>query len=111
VGVPKLDSSKLSATQGLSNDVVMAVVNRFLPDIQRCYERALFDDSTLAGRIEYEWVIDPSGQVTSARVVSSQMARADSLNNCVLGVFKKMQFPKSTNGQPTIAKIGFPFGQ
>lgn len=111
LGTPKLAGEGIPASQGLTNDVVMSVVNRYLGDIQRCYERALFEDSTLAGRIEYEWNISPSGQVTSTRVVSSQMARSDILNNCVLGVFKKMKFPKSTNGQPTIAKIGFPFGK
>jgi hypothetical protein len=111
LGTPKLDSNSMPASQGLPNETVMLVVNRHLSEIQRCYERALFEDSTLAGRVEYEWNISPSGQVTSVRVVSSQMARSDQLNNCVMGVFKKMSFPKSTNGQPTIAKIGFPFGK
>lgn len=111
VGVPKMSADSVKPNNGLTNDVVMQVVNRYLGDIQRCYERALFQDPTIAGRVEYEWNIDPSGKVTSVRVVSSQIAKGDKLNECVMGVFRKMSFPKSTNGQPTVAKIGFPFGK
>lgn len=110
VGTPALGKAS-RANQGLPNNVIMSVVNRHLGDIQRCYERALFEDGSLKGRVEYEWVVEPAGNVSSARVVSSQMARSDTLNNCVMGVFRRMRFPNATNGQPTLANIGFPFGQ
>ena len=110
VGAPKMTADSLKSNNGLTKEMVMQVVNRFLGDIQRCYERALFQDPSLAGRVEYEWNIDVTGKVTSVRVVSSQIAKGDQLNECVMGVIRKMNFPKSTNGQPTIAKIGFPFG-
>ncbi|PIS10065.1 MAG: hypothetical protein COT73_11330 [Bdellovibrio sp. CG10_big_fil_rev_8_21_14_0_10_47_8] len=110
VGTPQL-SPKVGREQGISDDEVMKVVNKHLGEVQRCYERALFDDSSLVGRVEYEWEISAAGSVMSARVQRSEMARSDSLNNCVLGLFKKMKFPKAKNGQSTVAKIGFPFGR
>jgi outer membrane biosynthesis protein TonB len=89
----------------------MSVVNKYINDIHRCYERALMDDSNLSGRVEYEWNISPNGAVSAARVKGSEMSNSDSLNKCVLAIFYKMKFPTAKNGQPTIANIGFPFGK
>ncbi len=110
LGSPKI-IGKLDGSQGLTNDAVMSVVNKYLGDVQRCYERALFADSTLAGRVEYEWDIEPSGGVSGVRIKRSEMARADSLNECVISIFRKMKFPSSKNGKATVANIGFPFGK
>lgn len=109
VGTPDY-SSKVESVQGLTQEEVMQVVNRHLSDMQRCYERALFDDPNIKGKVEYEWEINPRGSVVRAMVYKSEIARADILNNCVLGLFKKMKFPVAKNGQATIAKIGFPYG-
>lgn len=109
LGTPKFDAP--TTPQGLKNDEVMKVVNKSLGDVHRCYERALFQDSNLVGRVEYEWNISPAGDVTSASVKRSEMGNADFLNNCVLGVLRKLKFPRATNNQSTIANIGFPFGK
>lgn len=101
----------IDRTQGLSNDAVMAVVNKYLADIHRCYERALFNDPNISGRVEYEWNISPKGGVSSVIVKRSEVSNGDFLNSCVIGVFRKMQFPVAKNGQDTIANIGFPFGK
>ncbi|GEM_PF-3331777 len=110
LGTPSMNA-QVGTPQGLDNATIMKVVNTYLGDVQRCYERALFEDGSLKGRIEYEWDIIGAGGVTEVRIISSQMARSDTLNNCIIKVFKKMKFPKSKNGLPTTAKIGFPFGQ
>lgn len=109
LGTPKLEESPLP--QGITQDQVMSIVNKYLNDIHRCYERALMDDSNLSGRVEYEWNINPNGTVTSAKVKRSEMQNSDSLNKCVLAIFHKMKFPSAKNGQPTVANIGFPFGK
>lgn len=109
LGTPKLEEPTIP--QGITQDQVMLVVNKYLNDIHRCYERALMDDSNLAGRVEYEWNISPSGSVISAKVKRSEMSNSDSLNKCVLSIFNKMKFPAAKNGQPTLANIGFPFGK
>jgi outer membrane biosynthesis protein TonB len=82
-----------------------------LGDIHRCYERALFNDANIVGRVEYEWEINPGGSVASVSVKRSEVANGDFLNSCVMGIFKKMKFPTAKNGQSTTANIGFPFGK
>lgn len=109
LGTPKF--GRPSSPQGLNNDEVMKVVNRHLNDIHRCYERALFQDANLVGRVEYEWSISAEGVVTTVSVKRSELGQGDVLNGCVIGVFKKMRFPSAKNGQSTIASIGFPFGK
>ncbi len=99
------------ASQGITNDEVMKVVNKHLQEVHRCYERALFNDSNIVGRVEYEWEINPNGNVDSVSVKRSEVSNGDFLNSCVMGVFKKMKFPAAKNGQSTTANIGFPFGK
>ena len=109
VGTPTL--MKISRTEGLSQKEVMDVVKKYVGKIQQCYERALLSEPGLAGRIEYEWSIDSKGKVTAASVKRSDMHGADTLNECVLGIFRDMKFPASKNGEGTTPSIGFPFGR
>ena len=97
--------------QGLSHDKVMKVVNAHLGEIQSCYERALMENPSLVGRIEYEWTINPKGSVDESSVKRSEMGNADFLNQCVLRVIQGMKFPEAKNKLPTVASIGFPFGR
>lgn len=109
LGTPQLQESAIP--QGINQDQVMSIVNKYLKDIHRCYERSLMDDSNLSGRIEYEWNIGPSGIVSSAKVKRSDMSNSDALSKCVIAIFYKMKFPAAKNGQPTVTTIGFPFGK
>ncbi len=109
VGVPKFQSA--SSPQGLTQQEVMKVVTASMGEIQNCYERSLVQNPGLAGRVEYEWLIESSGTVTSVKVKRSEVAQGDSLNQCVQNVFRKMKFPQSKNGLSTVANIGFPFGK
>lgn len=109
IGSPKL--MKVSSSEGLSRKQVMSIVKKHVGKIQQCYERALLKNSSLSGRVEYEWEITPRGKVSSVRVIRSKMAGGDSLNQCVFRVFKRMRFPRAKNGQATVPRIGFPFGQ
>ena len=110
VGSPKLLNSP-NRTQGLTSSQVMAIVNKHLSEVQRCYERALFNQPNLAGRIEYEWTISSRGKVKSVNVRRSEMSGDQYLNKCVKKVFVRMRFPTATNGQSTVGSIGFPFGK
>lgn len=109
VGTPSLMES--GKNEGLTRTQVMDVVKRHLGEIQQCYERSLFQNPNLAGRVQYEWEIKASGTVSWAKVTKSDIGDADNLNSCVKGVFKKMKFPVAKNGQTTTPNIGFPFGR
>ncbi|MGE0526370.1 MAG: AgmX/PglI C-terminal domain-containing protein [Bdellovibrionales bacterium] len=110
VGTPALKNYE-GTSNGLTDKQIMSVVNKYLTQIHRCYERALLNDASLAGRVEYEWEITPSGKVSATRVKRSEVSNGDMLNSCVMGVFKSMKFPAAKNKQPTTASIGFPFGK
>ncbi len=109
LGTPKLKDSDI--LQGLSQTEVMNEVNKHLAEIRRCYERALFQDTNISGRVEYEWNINPKGVVSNAQVTRSGVSNGEFLNSCVISIIKKMKFPNSKNGQPTVTNIGFPFGK
>jgi len=109
VGSPNL--AKSSKVEGLSRKQVMETLQKYLSKIQRCYERSLFDNPDLKGRVEYQWEISSAGKVEWAKVIKSDMSGAGGLNSCVKDVFLSMKFPRAKNGQSTIPKIGFPFGR
>lgn len=109
VGTPTL--MKINKTEGLTRKEVMDIVKNYLGEIQQCYERSLLTDPGIAGRVEYEWNISPKGAVQWAKVKKSDMRGGDSLNGCVLAIFKKMKFPVAKNGEDTTPNIGFPFGR
>ncbi len=110
VGSPSF-AAATKGPQGLTQKEIMNEINKVVRDIQQCYEKALFKDANVSGRVEYEWTIDPKGHVLEASVKKSDVAGGDLLNNCVLNVIRKINFPSAKNGQETIATIGFPFGK
>ncbi len=109
VGEPKL--AALTKVEGLSRSQVMAVLKEYMGEIQHCYERNLLANPDLAGRIDFEWDIAPSGKVTDVRVKRSTVNNGDGLVECVRKVFVSMPFPKAKNGMITTPTIGFPFGR
>jgi hypothetical protein len=89
----------------------MAVVQKYLGEVQHCYERNLLSNPGLSGRMEFEWDISSAGRVTGVRVKRSTVSSGDGLGECVKGVFSSMQFPVAKNGATTTPNIGFPFGR
>lgn len=109
IGSPQIMS--VSAQEGLTRAQVMAVVKKHLGEIQQCYERSLFQAPSLAGKVEYEWDIQPTGSVSAVKVKASQMTGADAMNSCVFAVFRKMRFPTAKNGMMTVPSIPLEFGK
>lgn len=100
-------------TEGLTREQVMKVVQKHHAQIQQCYERSLMDDSTLAGRAEFEWEISSKGTVSagSVGVKETTLKNGEKLIDCVKGVFLAMSFPTAKNGSSTTPTIGLPFGR
>jgi hypothetical protein len=109
VGEPKL--AQTAKVEGLTRAQVMAVVQKMLSEVQHCYERNLLSDANLSGRMEFEWDIAPSGNVTGVKVKRTTVNNGDGLGECVKGLFSQLRFPKASNGQSTTPSIGFPFGR
>jgi hypothetical protein len=103
----KVNASKaLGKVQGsLSKAEVYKVISKHQQAILRCYEKQLAKKPGLAGKITYEWTVKTNGGVTKAREKSSTLNDA-TVSKCVLGVIKKMKFPKPKGGEVIIA---YPF--
>ncbi|PRP91564.1 AgmX/PglI C-terminal domain-containing protein [Enhygromyxa salina] len=59
-----------------------ASIQTYLPDLQACYEAALRDDATLAGKMTYTITIEPSGEVSSV-VIESDTVDSEAVSACV----------------------------
>lgn len=112
IGKPSIKSGSDSGkTEGLSHAQVEKTLAAHINKIQSCYERSLLDDPNLAGRIEYEWTISPSGGVTDVSIKKNSVAGGEKLGDCVAGVIRNIKFPAAANKQETVPTIGFPFGR
>ena len=82
----------------------MAAINKNQRKIQRCYERALSKGPS-GGRLTLGWKVKRNGRVGNAKQIFSGL-RNPSLVNCILGVVRKIKFPRPTGGD---AKIKYTF--
>jgi hypothetical protein len=91
---------------------VQQVVREHMNAVQSCYERALQHSPRLAGKIVIDWVIDTSGNVSSATLVSSTLAGGEAVCDCVLTQVRSWRFPKPRGGpveirHPFIFRIAY----
>jgi hypothetical protein len=99
-------ASGLGRVEGsLSRGEVMAVINRAMGRITRCYEAALNRSAAVSGRIVFEWTIQPTGATAGVRQASSTIADP-TLSNCIAGVIRGLRFPRPQGGP---VSISFPF--
>ncbi|MDP2345239.1 MAG: AgmX/PglI C-terminal domain-containing protein [Deltaproteobacteria bacterium] len=76
---------------------VAATIRRRQDGFQACYETALKSNSKLGGKIVVEFTIGGDGKVTEARVVKDGLNSGE-VNNCVLGLLKRLRFPTPADG-------------
>ena len=89
----------------LSKAEVSRVVNANAHHFQACYEKALMNKPSLAGRVVFDWTISPTGKVKGARVRSSTLG-SSTATNCMLKKLKSWKFPKPSGGD---VPVTFPF--
>jgi hypothetical protein len=84
---------------------VLEVVNSHLSEIQACYETALLHRADISGTAKLEWVVSTSGEVVSARTLSSTLPDA-AVESCILRHLKTWHFPRARMMPVTIS---YPF--
>ena len=89
----------------LSREAIQQVVSRHMNQVQACYERQLITNPGLAGKIVFDWVISPSGSVSSARQVRSSV-RSPAVSSCILALIRSWRFPKPVGGS---VQVRYPF--
>ncbi len=109
VGRPSIEVGNASETivmGGLDKSVIDEYIRRHLRQIRGCYEKQLNSNPKLAGRIATRFVITGSGRVSQAGVTSSSMGNP-TVEGCVLGILKRIEFPEPLGGG--IVEVDYPF--
>ena len=90
----------------LSRDAIHDVVASHRSAITRCYEKALLANPHLEGRVFVRFVIDPSGQVSSAESAPPTTMSDAKVVSCVLHEFRGMHF--AAHDAPAVSVV-YPF--
>lgn len=91
---------------GLTAEQIARVVKKNLGAVRYCYERQLAANPNLYGKIKVEFVISPSGKVTTQRIKSTTMKSA-LVEGCILRKIKKWAFPLPKGGSEVA--VSYPF--
>jgi TonB family protein len=78
---------------GLDRDQIIAVINSHQGQIVYCYERGLQAAPQINGRVAVDFVIGPSGRITTAKVAQSSLG-SRFVENCMLEKMRTWQFPR-----------------
>ncbi len=91
---------------GLTADQIARVVKKNLGAVRYCYERQLAANPNLYGKIKVEFVISPTGKVTTQKIKSTTMKNA-LVEGCILRKIKRWAFPLPKGG--TEVAVSYPF--
>lgn len=90
----------------LDKEQIQAVIQEHRKDIAQCYESALANSPTLAGKITVKFTISLEGKVQAVSVAESTM-KAPAVEQCVTEQVATWTFPKPKgNG---IVVVAYPF--
>jgi hypothetical protein len=91
-------------------DVIRQLVMDNRKAARKCYEDARKDLKDLQGNVVIHFVLDPEGKVKSADLNQERSTlKSPAVVNCVIGVIKGIQFPKSSRAMETTANYPFNF--
>jgi hypothetical protein len=91
---------------GLDREQINAVIQRNRGQITYCYERGLQKDPSIAGRVEVNFVINPLGQVSAARIGHTSLS-ARQVENCIVDRLRGWKFPNPI-GKVNV-RVSYPF--
>lgn len=91
---------------GLDRNAIAAVINRHLSEVRFCYEQGLQKKPNLSGRVSMNFIIGPSGSVSTAKISNSSLGHAP-VENCIRDRLKTWKFPQPHGG--VNVKVNYPF--
>lgn len=104
-GDANMESGDTTGGEGqVDANAVARIIRGQLGGIRSCYERALRNNPSLAGRLEVSFTIGESGRVTSGR--SSGLSAAPEVGSCVVSRIRGLVFPAPSGGS---VDFSFPF--
>ncbi|MEW5855546.1 MAG: TonB family protein [Myxococcota bacterium] len=105
-GTTKITPGKTIVEGGLSKEEIGRVIRRYLSQIKYCYEKELTRNPNLAGKIVVSFTIGGTGKVTEADVAETSL-NDPTVEDCVLKIIKRIQFPQPKGGG--IVLVTYPF--
>jgi hypothetical protein len=91
-------------------DVIRKLVMDNRKAARKCYDDARKDQKDLKGDVVIHFVLDPEGKVKLAELNQERSTlKAPVVTDCVLGVIKGIQFPKSSRAMETSTNYPFNF--
>lgn len=91
---------------GLDRNAIAAVIFRHLSEVRFCYEQGLQKKPNLSGRVSMNFMIGPSGHVTTANVNNSSLGHPP-VERCIRDRLKTWKFPQPQGG--VNVKVSYPF--
>ncbi|HKO46707.1 MAG TPA: AgmX/PglI C-terminal domain-containing protein [Polyangiaceae bacterium] len=91
-------------------DVIRKLVMDNRKAARKCYDDARKDQKDLKGDVVIHFVLDPEGKVKLAELNQERSTlKAPVVTDCVLGVIRGIQFPKSSRAMETTTNYPFNF--
>jgi len=90
----------------LSKEVIRRVIQRHINEVRFCYEKALYRNPKLEGRISVHFEISPTGAVQMATVAESDMG-SPALETCIAEAVQFWSFPAPENSRTVV--VNYPF--
>lgn len=101
---PVVSGGQNSGPGQLDPAIIHRVVRQHTSQIKACYERVLQKDPAARGQLRVQFTIGDTGAVTAVAV--ERASGIVELDQCVAGVFVKLQFPPPTGG---FVSVRYPF--
>ena len=89
----------VTVTKGLAKDEVLKVTQAHLSEIEKCYY-----GRSLPGKLVFRLTINPDGTVKEVHVISGTV-KGNTINQCIIGLVKKWQFPATQDSREVKAKV------
>ena len=89
-----------SGPRTLSQRAIQQVINRHQRELLSCYGEELQNDPDLAGDVDFEFAIDPTGRVIMAKVAGSSL-RSKAAEDCFVERARHWDFPETSGEIPT----------
>jgi Ca-activated chloride channel family protein len=103
-----VELGKIAVTQGLSKKAVHTLLTQHIHSIKPCLKQALKKGPVHKGKVVLCFVIDPSGRVTTMRVLESQV-KSRELEHCMVQQLRALLFPAPEGGKKITVTAAFSF--
>ena len=104
--LPQVRTGDADVRGSLSQDVIRRVIRRHIGEVRFCYESALQDRPTLAGRVNVQFVVSPTGAVQTASIADSDL-NAPAVDACIANAVRRWTFPAPEGGGVVV--VTYPF--